>query len=1045
MEQSFVDKLYEATEGNPHFTKELVRSLIDSGRIVKTETGAYNLSGETALSSDVLPPTIQETVEKRIERLPQDWREILSTASILGRTFEVRDLEILAGNKENIEDIFDGLISSAFIEEKEGSRGDQLTFSSGVVRDVLYAGVPRRRRRTLHRKYAEELERRNAGRLERIHPLLVHHYVEGDVPEKVIEFGTQLAQKSLDALSAEDALRAARTVLEFLKGEEEKTTILEGDVRIILARAYRMGGNIDTALQELDLAIQVFEEAGESARVVGSMALAAETAWEGRRVDETRRWVEKGLTLARSSKDAEVLPRLLSLAATVANLRGEYEKAKQYLDEAERLKPAVQEKEEAISTGGKLAVALPVPVTTFHPVKISIIEDAEILANVFETLLGMDEQGNLVPRLCEKWEVLEQGKSFLFTLRSNVLLHDHRKLTAEDIQSSFQEAIRLSSESLPAAFASIRGISQYLDGSVENVAGIKVRSENQFVIELQEPLPVYPALLTDPRAGIVGDGQESRLVGTGPFQMASFQQNAVNLKRNEHYWKGGSPPLDEIEFRCAVSSAEIAAGLRSGEFDLASSLLPQDLEQILQDSKLRAGLIEVSKKMVYFVLFNTRSAAGKVPEIRQALSGIVRTHDLVRGTLGRFAQPAEGLLPPGILGHDPGRRRQPLLRDQALDLLKSSGLSLPIVMKASVHPVLQDHYAALTRALFKGWSDLGIEVPMEPQSMATFLERFKNNEGIDLMIARWNADYDDPDNFTYTLFHSQQGVYRNYFSSQEFDRLIEEARGESKPAVREKLYRKMENLLLETGIFLPLFHEIDYRVVNPRIRKATLRSSPPFVNYSELWKTGTAAPEVTRKSGGGIIHVPMTSDLQSLDPSGVHLIHQMMLNTIFQTLTRQAEGARIVPWLASEFQAEEGGRRFRFRLREDVRFHDGRRMTSRDVRYSFEHLLQNAEGPSRSLYFSIRGAKALANGETSVLEGFRILSASEFTIDLDEPVSFFPALLAYLSAAIIPEGSEKFMGSWREGCVGTGPFRVVRFEPGRRLELEANSDYWRQG
>ena len=97
-----MDKLYEATEGNPHFTKELVRSLIDSGKIVQTETGSWNLSGEAALSSEALPPTIQETVEKRIERLPQEWREIFSIASVLGRTFAFRDLETLAEEKGSL-------------------------------------------------------------------------------------------------------------------------------------------------------------------------------------------------------------------------------------------------------------------------------------------------------------------------------------------------------------------------------------------------------------------------------------------------------------------------------------------------------------------------------------------------------------------------------------------------------------------------------------------------------------------------------------------------------------------------------------------------------------------------------------------------------------------------------------------------------------------------------------------------------------------------------------------------------------------------------
>ena len=81
------------------------------------------------------------------------------------------------------------------------------------------------------------------------------------------------------------------------------------------------------------------------------------------------------------------------------------------------------------------------------------------------------------------------------------------------------------------------------------------------------------------------------------------------------------------------------------------------------------------------------------------------------------------------------------------------------------------------------------------------------------------------------------------------------------------------------------------------------------------------------------------------------------------------------------------------------------------MRYSFERLLLNPNSPGRFFYSSIRGAKALLNHEGSDLAGFRIHSADEFTIELEEPVSFFPALISYHAAAIVPEGSDKFGGS----------------------------------
>ena len=237
------------------------------------------------------------------------------------------------------------------------------------------------------------------------------------------------------------------------------------------------------------------------------------------------------------------------------------------------------------------------------------------------------------------------------------------------------------------------------------------------------------------------------------------------------------------------------------------------------------------------------------------------------------------------------------------------------------------------------------------------------------------------------------------------------------------IYRRIEVLLVESGYLLPLFHDIDYRVANARVRRLNLLSTPPYVNYSYLGKLERAPTGAVRKETGGTIHVPVTGQIDNLDPSLAALTVQTeVLPAVFETLTGEAEGARIVPWLASEFHAEEGGKRFRFRLREDVRFHDGRRMNSRDVRYSFEHLLFNRESRSRWLLSPVGGAKELLNGAANDLQGFHIHSPSEFTIELDHPISFFPALLAYPAAAIVPEGTYQFCRKLARGMCRNGSF-----------------------
>jgi ABC-type transport system substrate-binding protein/serine/threonine protein kinase len=1047
-------RLREATEGNPFFTKELVRSLVESGDIARDDTGAWAFSTEAEISGEALPATIQQAVEKRVERLPEELRDLLSIASVLGKTFDSRDVATLAEDAKSVEDSVDRLILEGILEEDRESRGDRLTFASGIVRDVLYAALSRRRRRSLHRKYAELVEKRAAGRLERVYPELVQHYWQGDVPEKTVEYGLKLAQKSLDTFSPEDAIRVAKIALEFLEDEEwSGDPVLEGEARVMLAQGQRMTGNVDGALREAEAAVKVFEEQKRPGPAAGAILFAAEAAWQARRIDDARRWVERGIEAARSANVPEHLTRLLSLGATVANLRGEYAKAAGY--QAELASLATQEKaaEEEIPRGGTLVVALANPIAATEPGVYETVEEHEVLANAFETLVATDAQGNLTPALCEKWDLENDGRSVRLQLRSGVVFSDGSSLTAAAVKASFERSIRLSREAMPTAFAAIRGVSEFLDGKTPDVTGLSAPSDRELEIGLVDSVPIFPSLLTDGKTAIASvaaarDGQAPGLVGTGPFRIVLHTPDHAVLERNPRSWRQPGSRLERVEFRASLSAAAIAEGFRSGQIDLARDLLPQDLEGILREPRFRAGLVETPQKNIYFAVFHSGSSVGSNPSLRHALSSAARTRDFVWGALGRFALPATGLIPPGILGHDPGRRQPHLSREKAQELIRASGLPLPVRLRAAVHPILLNQYSALTQALFQIWKELGVEVEVATTTMPEFLDSWHANEKIDVMLGRWIADYDDPDNFTFSLFHSGNGRLRSYFSSPEADRTLEEARRESRAAAREALYRKLEHELLDSGILIPLFHDVDYRIGRPNVRGLQLKSTAPFVNYAELGKaeTPSTVPAPDRQLGGGVLHVPILGVVRSLDPSLTVTVEQAdILPSVFETLTWAADGTRIVPWLASEVLMENDGARFRFRINAGVRFHNGRRLTARDVRHSWERLLLNRESESRWVLSVIQGARRLLDGEATDLAGFHIVSPTEFFVELEKPVPFFPAMVSYTATAIVPEGTVSIGAKASEGAIGTGPFRVIAFEPGRRLELERNPNYWRAG
>ncbi len=1064
LSEDLLQRLFEVTEGNPLFTQEAVRSLVENGDIRRDDSGIWELMWESGPVVHTLPGTMQQAAERRLERLSDELRAVLAVASVLGKQFDDRDLTALveeAGDAVDVDEAIDALVGCGILQEGAAHRGHQLSFASGALRDVLYQELPRRRRRRLHQRHARHLERRHARCLEQVYPQLMHHFSLGDVADKTMCYGLELARRSLAAAGATDAVRAARTALELADDESvEEAPRLEAELRLTLARALVALGRPGRGLAEAERAVAVCERAADLERAAAAALLAAETAWQSRRVEAARRWVDRGAELARRCGAFDTLRRHLRLAARVANLAGETQRARLYLEEAEHLVPAVDEglREEPVPVGGRLVVALGLADVELDPARILSNEEYEASATVFETLLGRDEEGYPVPGLVSDWESGEGGERFVLSLRDGVRFSDGTPLTARRVRASLERAASLRGD-LPA-LASLAGSGDFAAGRADHIRGIEVAGERRLILRLSEPLPILPALLTDPKTAIThpgsGDGDRTLPLGTGSFRPACRQpqpgapRRLLLLERNPVH-RGPPARLEELELRLEPDASAIAAGLRAGEIDIARGLLPDDLDDAMRDPRFRRGLVETTRLSTYFVLWNVQGPGAQRQQLRQALSRVVRVRDLVWRTLGRFAQPALGLIPPGLLGHDPGRRAASWPAARAAAELRGAGIQPPTRLRAAVHPQLLDRYAALTSALLEVWATLGVEVEVVTTSMSSYVQRLHEPGDLDLAICRWVGEYADADSFTHSLFDSRTGLLRGFFASEEADRLLLRARRESRGSARERLYRRFEDLLRRESVALPLFHEIDYRVAGPQVRALRLGSAPPYVRYASLGKAAPdavepVAPRSPDRRSAVQLHVPIASPVASVDPlEGGIADHFEVVSSVFETLTRVDEEARVIPWLAESFTAEAGGGRYRLGLRSEVRFHDGRRLTSRDVRYSFERLLRFPDPHQHFLLLPIRGAAALRDGEAASLAGLEIVSATELVLELARPLPFFPALLAHPGVSIVPEGCEKVRGGWRDGAVGSGPFRILRHAPAARLDLERNPGYWRRG
>jgi serine/threonine protein kinase/ABC-type transport system substrate-binding protein len=211
-------------------------------------------------------------------------------------------------------------------------------------------------------------------------------------------------------------------------------------------------------------------------------------------------------------------------------------------------------------------------------------------------------------------------------------------------------------------------------------------------------------------------------------------------------------------------------------------------------------------------------------------------------------------------------------------------------------------------------------------------------------------------------------------------------------------------------------------------------------------------PGRAAKPRGGTIVVPSSNRLNSLDPPKTRYRWQgEMVSPIFETLTRWMpsstrpwlpEGPLVVPWLA-DYSAELASQRFRFVLREGLLFHDGQPVMSADVAASFLRVLKDPDNHDRWLLSPIIGAREVLLDNAESLAGFEEIDARTFTITLDRAVVQFPSILCSLSMAIVSRSTGA--GKKDDVTIGTGPYKVVRFESGKYLDLEPNPHYWRRG
>jgi class 3 adenylate cyclase/tetratricopeptide (TPR) repeat protein len=332
-----VQLLYRQTEGNPFFIEEVVRSLVERGDVYrKGDRWEWR-----AVEEIEVPKSIRAVIGQRLSRLSEGTQTVLREASVLGLAFTFKDLQGISNRSEDeVEGALEEAIVAGLVHETER---EAYAFNHGLTQATLYAELPSRRKRRLHRAAGEALSRLPERVRDRRAGELAWHFLEGDDPAQALPYTILAGDRARDVFAFSEAENHYRVALDLAHELGDVTS--EAMVLERLAAVLRTIARYDEALQLLNDAVQLHRAAGnvkgerQATAHIGRVHALRGTPEDGiRRIRALLDQIEAATDINGDTRGESptAQPGVASLYAALANLYEEGERFSDQLVAAER-------------------------------------------------------------------------------------------------------------------------------------------------------------------------------------------------------------------------------------------------------------------------------------------------------------------------------------------------------------------------------------------------------------------------------------------------------------------------------------------------------------------------------------------------------------------------------------------------------------------------------------------------------------------------------------------------------------------------------------
>lgn len=481
--------------------------------------------------------------------------------------------------------------------------------------------------------------------------------------------------------------------------------------------------------------------------------------------------------------------------------------------------------------------------------------------NIFDRLVeaqtNSDGSSQLVAGLAEDWDISEDGLTYTFYLRKDVKFHNGEEFKADDVVYTFERMLKPETNALNQDFiTAIKGSLEMMDGKADKLSGIEVIDEYTIKVTLEAPFAPFLANLATPGVSIynrkfteeAGDQfglMPEKTCGTGPFKLSKWELNSeTQIDAFDGYWKG-RPKLDGINWKTIKDADTQRMMFENGEADeFDCDMAPTQIPYFANSEKYKGWLKIGNRVGIYYYSINANIKPFDDVRIRKAYQMSLDKQQLLdilydgRGTV------QSGIMPPGLIGHNPELPEIEYNPERAKELMAEAGY--PDGFEMDICMVTDNPHTLRQNEMVQAMLDkVGIKANIVQMDEASWYG-IRAEGKLGSYTTSWSADFNDPDNFFYTFFAPQNTIKRsfNYSNEEAIDKVVK-ARAMIEPNERIKVYRELEKQIIqEDATWVPLFSKQHIFVVNPRVQNYVVAWNGWSGNmYYNMYIDNTKAPK----------------------------------------------------------------------------------------------------------------------------------------------------------------------------------------------------------